>query len=58
MGISFLQVGKDSGAHAFLKRLDDDLVKQGAKHDIVDTKTMEELETIGLTEALIAALND
>lgn len=57
-GISFFQVGKDEGAHAFLKKLDDDLVKQGAKHDIVDTKTMEEIETIGLTEALIAALTD
>jgi Mg-chelatase subunit ChlD len=57
-GISFIQVGKDLSASAFLKRLDDDLTKQGAKHDIVDTKTMEEVETIGLTETLIAALND
>lgn len=57
-GISFLQVGRDPAAARFLKSLDDDLVKQGAKHDIVDTKTMEELETIGLTEALMAALND
>jgi Mg-chelatase subunit ChlD len=57
-GISFIQVGKDASAAAFLKRLDDDLTKQGAKHDIVDTKTMEEVETIGLTETLIAALND
>lgn len=57
-GIQFLQVGKDQAAATFLKKLDDDLVKQGAKHDIVDTKTMEELETIGLTEALLAALND
>jgi uncharacterized protein YegL len=57
-GISFLQVGKDPQASAFLKKLDDDLVKQGAKHDIVDTKTMEEIESIGLTEALIASLTD
>lgn len=57
-GIQFLQVGKDAGAAKFLKKLDDDLVSQGAKFDIVDTKTMEELENIGLTEALMASLND
>jgi Mg-chelatase subunit ChlD len=57
-GIQFLQVGKDQAASQFLKKLDDDLTKQGAKHDIVDTKTMDELENIGLTEALLAALND
>lgn len=57
-GISFIQVGKDSDASAFLKKLDNDLTAQGAKWDIVDTKTMDELESVGLTEALIAALND
>lgn len=57
-GISFLQIGRDAHASQFLKRLDDDLTKQGAKYDIVDTKTMDELETIGLTEALVAALTD
>lgn len=57
-GISFIQIGRDSHASQFLKRLDDDLTKQGAKYDIVDTKTFEEMETIGLTETLIAALND
>lgn len=57
-GIQFIQVGKDGGAAQFLRRLDDDLVKQGAKFDIVDTKTMDELENIGLTEALLASLND
>lgn len=57
-GILFLQVGKDSGAHAFLVKLDDDLTKMGAKYDIVDCKTMEELEEIGPTAALLAALDD
>lgn len=56
--ISFIQVGKDGEASRFLKRLDDDLTKQGAKYDIVDTKTMDEVEAIGLTETLMAALND
>lgn len=57
-GIALFQVGKDPEASAFLKKLDDDLVGSGAKFDIVDTKTFEEIETIGLTEALIAALDD
>lgn len=57
-GISFLQVGRDQHAHEFLKRLDDNLTKEGAKFDIVNAKTMEELETVGITEALLASLND
>lgn len=57
-GISFLQVGKDATAKNYLRRLDDSLEKEGAKFDIVDTKTMEELENIGLTEALVASLTD
>lgn len=57
-GISMLQVGKDVAAKQFLQRLDDDLQKEGAKFDIVDTKTMDELETIGLTEAVLASLTD
>lgn len=58
-GISFIQVGQDAHATAFLKRLDDDLTsKYGAKNDIVDAKTMDEVESIGVVETLIAALND
>lgn len=57
-GISFIQVGRDPGAQAFLKQLDDGLVAAGAKHDIVDTKTMDEIENLPLTEVLIAALTD
>lgn len=57
-GIAFFQVGRDSNATKFLKKLDDDLEKLGAKYDIVDTKTMAELENIPLTEALLAALDD
>lgn len=57
-GITFLQVGRDPEATRFLKSLDDDLTSHGAKFDIVDTKTIDEVEQIGLTEVLIAALND
>jgi len=56
-GISFFQIGKDPSASQFLKQLDDELVSQhGAKHDIVDTKTFDQIGEIGLTEALTQAL--
>lgn len=58
LGISFLQIGNDRAAQQYLKRLDDDLQKEGAKFDVVDTKTFDELENVTLTEALIAALDD
>lgn len=58
LAISFLQVGKDGAAAAYLKRLDNDLQSEGAKYDIVDTKTFEELEGMTLTDALTAAIED
>lgn len=57
-GISLIQVGKDAAATKYLQSLDDDLVSHGAKFDIVDTRTMDEVEQIGLQETLLAALND
>lgn len=57
--ITFLQVGDNMDAHAFLKRLDDDLVtKYGAKFDIVDTKTFDEMEGMNLSDVLIQAVTD
>lgn len=55
--ILFVQVGKDESASAYLKSLDDDL--KGAKFDIVDAKTIEEVENFESIEALIInAIND
>lgn len=52
--ISFLTVGSiDAGLRAFLTALDDDL--KGAKYDIVDVKTLEEVDFIS---AFAGALND
>lgn len=57
-GICFLQIGRDKEATKFLQSLDNDLEKQGAKFDIVNTKTIEEVEKIGLTATLLAAVNE
>jgi len=58
--ISFIQVGDDKLAADFLRALDDDLQSMGAKFDIVDTKSCEDIDTLGLTieSLLIAALED
>lgn len=57
-GISFLQVGDDAHATAYLKRLDDHLEKEGAKFDIVNAKTIDDLENVSLVDAMIAALDE
>ncbi len=52
--ISFLTVGTiDAGLRSFLTELDDDL--QGAKYDIVDVKSLEEVDFI---TAFVGATND
>jgi Mg-chelatase subunit ChlD len=58
IGVQFIQIGSDAGATRFLKSLDDDLVSQGAKFDIVDTKTTDEMENMTISEVLMAALED
>lgn len=58
LGISFIQVGNDPGARQFFKALDDQLQDVGAKFDICDTLTMEEMEEMSLMEVLINAIED
>jgi Mg-chelatase subunit ChlD len=58
LAISFIQVGLDEAATKFLKILDDDLSRAGAKFDIVDTITMEDMEDLTLKEILLSAIND
>jgi uncharacterized protein with von Willebrand factor type A (vWA) domain len=53
----FFQIGRDSGAKAFLKSLDDDLGPQGAKFDIVSAKTFDELENTTVKEAIAAEMD-
>lgn len=51
--ILFIQVGDDAGATSYLKTLDDDL--KGCKFDIVDSKTVEEVNKFLTTTELIEA---
>ena len=50
--ILFVQVGDDRSATAYLKSLDDDL--RGAKFDIVDARTVPEVDAFASTVELIA----
>ncbi len=43
LAISFIQVGKDPHATRFLKVLDDEMQSAGAKFDICDTITMDDM---------------
>ena len=58
IGISFLQVGSDASATRFLKALDDELTRAGARFDIVDTMTLDEMEDRSLKDVLLGALFD
>jgi hypothetical protein len=58
LGVSLIQVGRDALASRFLKALDDDLTRAGAKFDICDTITLDEMEDTPLMDVLLAALND
>jgi len=58
LGISFIQIGQDTKAKEYFKALDDLLQEAGAKFDIVDTITMDDLEKMSLTDVLLNAVID
>lgn len=58
LAISFIQIGDDSGARQFFKALDDQLQDIGAKFDICDTLTLDEMEDMSLVEVLTNAIED
>lgn len=58
LAISIIQVGSDATATRFLKALDDDLQGAGAKFDICDTVTMDDMADMTLAEVLLNAIND
>lgn len=58
LGISFIQIGNDKKATQYFQALDDELEKAGAKFDIVDTITLDEMKDVSLTEVLLNAVID
>jgi hypothetical protein len=59
LGITFLRIGDDKGAAAFLQKVDDFLVDDyGAKLDICDAKSFEDLEELDFNDLLRDAYND
>ena len=58
LGISIIQVGSDPQATKFLKALDDQLQGVGAKFDICDTVTLDDLEDMSLADVLRNAIVD
>ncbi|MFN3927493.1 MAG: vWA domain-containing protein [Pseudanabaenaceae cyanobacterium] len=58
LAISFIQVGSDPQATQFLRALDDQLTNVGAKFDIVDTITVQDMEDMSLSEVLLNAITD
>ncbi|MEL6457082.1 MAG: VWA domain-containing protein [Cyanobacteria bacterium J06621_15] len=58
LAISIVQVGTDPQATKFLKALDDQMESIGAKFDICDTVTFDDMEDMSLTEILTNAITD
>jgi hypothetical protein len=56
MILVFFQIGNTFNGKQFCKTLDDDLLSQGARYDIVDTQTFDQLKATGLTNALVNAI--
>ena len=52
------QVGRDKKATAFFQALYDQLQAAGAKFDIVDTVTMEDMQGMSLSDVLLKAITD
>jgi len=58
LSLSFIQIGNDARAKQFLADLDDQLQSQGAKYDIVDTVTTEEMEGMTFSQLIQKSITD
>ncbi len=58
LAISLIQVGNDREATQFLQALDDRMQTVGAKFDICDTVTLEDMEDMSIVEILTNAIVD
>jgi hypothetical protein len=55
--VRFLEIGNDYSGGALLELVDDHLVSLGAKYDIVDYASFEEVEKLGLAKAMVAPVS-
>ncbi|NJO40458.1 MAG: VWA domain-containing protein [Cyanobacteria bacterium CRU_2_1] len=58
LAISFIQVGNDQQATRFLKALDEQMQGVGAKFDICDTLTLDDMGDMSLADVLTNAIGD
>lgn len=58
LGISFIQVGTETKVAKYLKSLDDLLQEMGAKFDIVDAISFDDMDNMTLSEVLLGAIAD
>jgi uncharacterized protein with von Willebrand factor type A (vWA) domain len=58
LAISIIQVGSDASATKFLKALDDQMQGVGAKFDICDTMTIDDMGDMSLADVLMNAIAD
>jgi Mg-chelatase subunit ChlD len=58
LAISLVQVGSDTQATKFLKALDDQMQGVGAKFDICDTVTLDDMGDMSLADVLMNAVAD
>ena len=58
ISITMLQVGSEEDGQRLLRKLDNRLVRKGAKFDIVKTKTFPQVLQAGLARSLIDAIED
>jgi len=58
LAILFIQVGSEPKVTKALRSLDEQLIGIGAKFDLVDTITFEDMEDMTLTDVLLNAIVD
>jgi len=54
--IAFLQIGNDPKGYELLSELDDNLRKEHAAHDIVQTQPFQDVMRAGLAQSLLQAI--
>jgi hypothetical protein len=58
LSVTIIQVGDDKSAMRWLQQLDDGLTAKGAKYDIVDILTAEELKKFNFADIVAKSVSD